>query len=259
MIDWVRFERLLRRQFRYPTLTVGDGHLLGNCGRPLHAHELLRACSNDPEEQEGLRWSDIWPAVPLEAIEQRYEPVKWFDFYWDSLGPMSWISILYLLRRGDRSSIIALLHEEQPLYLLGIVRPDDDPLLLSRLFTCIVENNGHGFGVDLFGSLPIETTNWRPELVPESVVKQAYWNWQEWCEQVEGAAWINLEETLASYELRTNPIERSLAAINGLPNLTEPDTLNDWLHERDAESAGLPDHSKQAILDWLFRRGYETR
>lgn len=167
-------------------------------------------------------------------------------------------SSLWLLRRGDRSSIVCLLQEDQPLYLLAIVKPNDDSLLLSRLFTRLVEDNGAGFGLQLFGSLPVETTNWLPQLVPEQVVKQAYWDWQEWCEQARGSAWLNLEETLASYELYPNPIERPLAAISRVPNLTGPEPLHDWLEAQDAESSALPHQSKQFILDSLFHHGYTT-
>jgi hypothetical protein len=148
--------------------------------------------------------------------------------------------------------------EEHPLYLLGIVQPDDDPLLLSGLFTEIAKENGHGSGIDLFGSLPIETTNWCPDLVPETVVKQAYWDWMEWAERVEGSAWLNLEETLALYELEPDPMKRSFVAVQGLPYVSSEQALGRWLTDRDEESVAFPDHSKQAILDWYFQSHYRT-
>jgi len=258
MIDWPRFEATLAARFRVRTIQVADGVVLTAQGKPLLAHELLAACSDDPGEQEELRYADLWPAVPLELLEQRYRPEQWFGFYWDSIGPMSWSSSLWLLHDHDGSSIAALLHEEQPFYLLGLVQPDDDPLLLSRLFTEIVKENGHGFGVDLFGSLPIETTNWRPDLVPESVVKQAYWDWLEWAEKVEGSAWVDLEETLAIYELEPNPMKRAFAAFTGLPDLSSEPAIQKWVGDRAEESGGFPDHSRRAVLDWYFARRYVT-
>src|SRR5579885_628486 len=260
MIDWAQFETTLTRALCERRIRVGGGSVLTTRDRTaLHGHELLGACSNDPNERQEIASYEWWPASILELLEQRYQPLHWFDFEWDSIGPMSWGSTLYLLKRDDRSSIACLLHEEQPVYLLGIVEPDDDPLLLSRLFTRIVENNGNGLGVDLFGSLPILTINWRPDLVPQPVVKQAYWDWQEWCEQKEGSAWINLEQTLAIYELEPNPMKRAFAAFHGLPDLTSPDDVHDWLEERENQSAAFPDRSKQIILDSYFDRHYEER
>ena len=200
----------------------------------------------------------MWPAVPLELLEQRYEAVKWFDFYWDAIGPTSWISNLYLLRREWRSSLVCLLNEEEPLFLLGLVESHDNRLLLSRLFTRLIDRNGKHFGVNVFGSLPTETTNWLPHLVDERVIKQAYWDWLEWAEPAQFDSWLDLEQSLALYDLEPNPMKRSLAVLSGLPNLTEPTAVADWLDEHDQESAGLPDHSKQAILDWYFRRRYVT-
>ena len=218
MIDWEHFGSLLAKGFAQRVVTAGNGGLFGTGEAPLFSHTLLHQCSDDQDEREEIATYEWSPADVLEMLGQHYRAEQWFSFYWDSIGPTSWCSSLWLLRREDRSSIVGLLHEDQPLYLLGIVKSDDDPLLLSRLFTRIVEDNGASFGVQLFGSLPIETTNWLPHLVPEQVVKQAYWDWQEWCEQVEGSAWLNLEETLASYELYANPMERGLAAISSLPN-----------------------------------------
>jgi hypothetical protein len=259
MIDWTQFDATLAAAFCERRVKVGDGIVLtGAERRPLLGHELLGASSDTPEEREEIATYEWWPASILELLEQRYRPEQWFGFYWDSIGPMSWSSSLWLLHRDGGSSIVALLHEEQPFYLLGLVDPDDDPLLLSPLFSEIVKENGRGFGVDLFGSLPIETTNWRPDLVPQAVVKQSYWDWMEWAEEVEGSAWVNLEETLAIYELEPNPMKRAFAAFTGLPDLNSEPAIQTWLGDRDAESAGFPDHSKQSILDWYFQRRYTT-
>ena len=130
---------------------------------------------------------------------------------------------------------------------------------MSRLFTRIVHNNGAAFGVHLFGSLPTETTNWLPELVPEAVLKRPYFDWLEWAEQVEGSAWLSLEESLIAHELEPNPMARAFAAFRSLPSPSEPETLSEWLHERDQESANLPDRSRQLILDDYFRRRYDER
>ncbi len=98
-----------------------------------------------------------------------------------------------------------------------------------------------------------------PGLVPEPVVKQSYWDWMEWAEQTEGSAWLNLEQTLISYELEPNPMRRALAALHGLPNLTHPEAITEWLVERDEESDLLPDQRRQLILDDYFNRGYDER
>jgi hypothetical protein len=71
----------------------------------------------------------------VELLETRWRRQPWFEFYWDTLGPMSWYSTLSLIRLGGRRSLVCLIHEQQPVYLLGIVEPDDDPLLMSRVFT----------------------------------------------------------------------------------------------------------------------------
>ena len=108
MIDWASVERTLRRQLRQPTVKVGEGRLHAtNMSRPLLGHELLLAASDSHEERAEISTYDLWPGTVLEFLEKRWRPHKWFDFYWDSIGPTSWISGLYLLRLGDRRSVVS--------------------------------------------------------------------------------------------------------------------------------------------------------
>jgi hypothetical protein len=80
----------------------------------------------------------------------------------------------------------------------------------------------------------------------------------EWAEETEGSAWLNLEETLIAYELEPNPMRRALAALQGIPTLTDPVKLPNWLKARDNESAELPDQSRQLILDEYFAMRYRA-
>src|SRR5579864_8540594 len=104
MIDWEQVEATLTQGFRKRRIRVGDGLVrTTEDGKPLLGHELLHACSDDPDEREEIASYEWWPASILELLEQHYRPEQWFGFYWDSIGPMSWSSSLWLLHADDGS------------------------------------------------------------------------------------------------------------------------------------------------------------
>jgi hypothetical protein len=121
----------------------------------------------------------------------------------------------------------------------------------------LLSRNGTGFGLGLFGSLPTETTNGAPELVPRAVVREAYFALMQWWERQQGGAWLNLAEAHYGRMVEPNHLQRCLDILASLPRLDEPDALGRWLDERDAESAAIPDDARHRLFDEWFAAGYE--
>jgi hypothetical protein len=79
-------------------------------------------------------------------------------FYWDGLGPMSWVAGIVLVGNGRRRWL-CYWDELESYRALGAIEPWDDPLAVSGTLRRILARNGTSFGVTVFRSLPGETTN----------------------------------------------------------------------------------------------------
>jgi hypothetical protein len=255
-LDWHAVDQRIAQAFAQPQRIGTSNPCTPHA--PLLLHEVLVAAATSEDDKDELATYETWPASVLEVLEEHFRLEPWFSFYWDSFGPMSWISSLQLVKTGERRSLICLVHEEQPAVGLALAEPDDDPHLMSALFVQLLLENGDGFGVSIFGSLPRETTNWKPQLVPADVIKQAYWDWMEWAEATQGSAWVCLEEEIYSRTVEPDHLQRSRDILETLPRLDDADALPAWLEQRASESNGLPHDSRRLTLDDYFKHAYRT-
>ncbi len=108
---------------------------------------------------------------------------------------------LNLLHVGSDLAVVCRRQDAFPCWqAVAQVRHPSDPAVMSAFFKALINENGAAFGVDLFGSLPSNTHNKSGETVPESVVREAYWNWMMWAEKTVGVDWQGLAEEILERE-----------------------------------------------------------
>ena len=142
-------------------------------------------------------------------------------------------------------------------HTLAAIDPWEDELAISAVVQHLAARNGASFGIAMFGSLPTETTNYAPELVPRAVVRQAYFELMQRWECERGSAWLDLAEEHFGRIVEPNHLQRSLDIVESLPPLTEADAVAHWLDERDTESAAMSDDARQRLFDDWFAGAYE--
>lgn len=211
--------------------------------------------SLEEEEREEHGGLEYWPGSVAELLEGRLHPL--LSFYWGGWGPMSWVAGLEVLQL-ERSAYLCLWDERESYRALARLERWNDRPLLSQAVRELLRANGQRQGVAVFGSLPSETTNKRPDLIPTAVLKQAYFDWLQWQEAQQGTAWLALAEEHFGRIVEPNHLQRSLDLLTSLPALDDAGALSDWLERRSGESAALPDHIRQRLFDDWFATSYEA-
>ena len=220
---------------------------------------LARAISEALSEEEIDEFGDLedWPGSVSELLEQNeIEELVLLSFYWDGLGPTSGEAGLVLLGNG-RKRCVAYWDEIESYRALALLDPWDDPLAVSAVVKHVLGRNGAGFGIGLFGSLPAETTNDAPELIPRAVVRQAYFDLLQWWEGDRGSAWVDLAEAHFGRMVEPDHLQRTLDIVESLPSFAEAAAVGQWLDERDTESAAMSDHVRQRLFDEWFNGSYD--
>jgi hypothetical protein len=254
-MDWKQMERRLERGFRARPRRSGSTIVIER-RRPLKLAAIMNEALSEDEQDE---WGDLeaWPGSLSELLEQHgIEERRLLYFYWDGVGPTSWVAGLVLIGNGRRR-YLSYWNELESYLTVAAIEPWHDPIALSETVRRLLGRNGKGFGVTPFGSLPTETTNRAPELIAKPVVRQAYFDLLQWREREQGAAWITLADEHYGRIAEPNHLERSLDLLKTLPRLDEPKAISAWLAERDAESAALPDQARQRLFDDWFAGAYD--
>lgn len=253
-MNWEKVERRLERGFTARPRKVGTAQVIER-RRPFPLARIMDGTLTD-EERETYGDLESWPGSVSELLEESEvdeEPL--LSFYWDGFGPVSWVAGLVLIGNGRRR-YLCFWDETESYQAVAAVDPWDDELALSAVVARLLARNGTGFGLGLFGSLPSETTNAAPELVPCPVVAQAYFDLMQWWEREKGDAWLALAEEHFGQMVEPNHLQRCLDIISGLPRLDDPEAVHRWVEERAAESAAIPDHARQRLFDEWFADAY---
>ncbi len=188
-----------------------------------------------------------WPAHVAELLDGRLRDLLFF--YWESLGPMSWIAGLQVLELGGRGYLVYW-NELESYRAVAMLEPWRDELVVSAAVKEILRKNGRPHGVELFGSIPAETTNRIPSLLPTAVVRQAYFDFLQWQERVEGDAWFYLSEEHFGRIVEPNHLQRSLDILHR--------AADHWLDDREDESDDFDDDYRQRLFDEWFATAYEV-
>jgi hypothetical protein len=248
-VRWDLVERRLETAFAMPRHEASAGRILVAVNA-LDLDEVLTE-ARETREESGEH------GAPVELLEEErsFGPVLGFE--WQSMGPMSWYSTLRMVDLGGDQAYACICHEEAPSLAFAAIRPKDEPGLWSALFRELVATNGSAYDVGLFGSLPGETENFRPDLVPETVVRKAY---RAWLDNVEDG-WWGLNEHIAA--MRAYPddlMQRALGPVEALaeslPPADDPEALDRFLEAPKRFADGLSEDARLRLLDEYFRNCY---
>ncbi len=120
----------------------------------------------------------------------------------DSLLTFRWgtyVRSIDFLDVGGSEVFVCFDSDEDAYRVTAALDPKDEPSITQELVQSYFKDNGRSYGVELFGCLPNEMLNRRPDLLPAAIVKEACWNWLLWAEREEGTAWVNLRDSVVSW------------------------------------------------------------
>ena len=229
-MDEATIESDLRRTFSAVPVRLGDASIVWR-DQPALLWEFVENAL-DEEKREVFSGLESLPGSVAALLGERLRPI--LSFCWDGLGPRSWAAGLQVLEIGARGHL-CFWNETDSYVAVAALEPWDDPLVLAAAVKDLLKDNGVGHGLWLFGALPTETTNHRPDLLPSEVVKQAYFDWLG--EEV--GTWDGFEEEYFSRLVEPDHLQRSLDAVALLSQERSGQSPR-----RAGESSDLPDHAK---------------
>ena len=251
-MNWQQVEKKLAGSFRARPERIADSVVIRR-RRPLPLPALLDAAmSADERDEHGDLES--WPGDVAELLDGVDARISLLGFYWESFGPMSWVAGMTLVGTGRRR-YLCIWDEVSSYRAVASVEPWDDPRALSAAVTAYLERNGQRHGDSLFGSLPHEVSNYRPDLLPAPAVKQALFEYMQWLEGVDPGAWAMLASEHYGRMVEPNHLQRSLDILETLPQL---DDIGTWLEGFERESAEMSDEARMRLLDEWFEIAYSV-
>jgi hypothetical protein len=246
-MDLERLEARLRRAFKARPQMLGEAGIIWR-RRPIPLWAWVEQVLDEDEwdEHQGVEY---WPANVHALLDGHLHDV--LLFYWDSLGPTSSVAGLQVLDLGGRGYLVYW-NELESYRAVAALDPWQDDLVVSAAVKEILRKNGRPHGVELFGSVPTETTNGMPSLLPEAVVRQAYFDLLQWQEREHGDAWACLAHEHFGRIVEPNHLQRSLDILHRVAEAPN------WLEELAEESAGYDDDFRQRLFDEWFETAYEA-
>jgi hypothetical protein len=250
-MDWQQVERKLAGSLRARPEQVGESVVVHR-RKPLSLAPAMEGAMTQDELDE---YGDLagWPGSVAELLDSVDARVPLLGFYWESLGPMSWVAGIVVVGTGQRRYLGAW-DETESYRVFAAVEPWDDPAALSAAVSSYLVVNGRRHGDGLFGSLPREVSNHRPDLLPTEVVKQALFDHMEWAEGVHPGAWAMFASEHYGRMVEPNHLQRSLDILETLPSL---DNIDAWFEELERESAAMSQEARQRLFDEWFATAYE--
>ncbi len=219
-------------------------------GEPLDLDEIAKsAVENDDDED---RLADYGPDTVFEDMGLKQTP--FFAFFWQSLGPMVWECYLNLVHLDGDLALVCRTQDASPCrQAFALVKHPSDPAVMSAFFKALINQNGSAFGIDLFGSLPSNTHNKVEEIIPEEVVRTAYWKGLVWAEKVSDVDWNGLAEEVIARQ--KSPIMYPLEILKSFGGGGGVDPRK-WLEDRAEANGRLTVRAKRAIFDAFFKQSY---
>jgi hypothetical protein len=138
--------------------------------------------------------------------------------------------------------------------VFAAVEPWDDAVALAATVSSYLVVNGRKHGDGLFGSLPHEVSNHRPDLLPTPAVKQALFDYMEWAESVAPGSWAMLASDHYGRIVEPNHLRRSLDILETLPPL---ESFDEWQEDLARESAAMSYEARWRLFDEWFSTSLE--
>ena len=199
----------------------------------------LRTTIQEAAEGVVLNREDFAGAFPSHTL---------LDFYWDGFGPTSSGATIDLVDLGATGTLAYWITEDAPTYAFALIQPGGDTDIWPAFVVDLFRDNGESYGIELFGSLPSQTTNGRPDLVPPVALREAFWQWIEGREAVGRPQWGHLRDhTIESLE-QPNPLQRSSDLLRRVARLG----IDGFLAATEPEHVDLPEDDRRRILENYF-------
>ena len=250
-MDWQRIERKLAGSFHARPEHVGASVVVHR-RRPLPLAAVLEDAMTE-EERDEYGELEHWPGSVAELLHSVDAQISLLRFYWESLGPMSWVAGMVIVGTGRRR-YLGVWDETESYRVFAAVEPWDDPAALSAAVSAYLVVNGRRHGDGLFGSLPHELSNDRPDLLPTAVVKQALFDYMEWAEGVDPGAWAMLASDHYGRMVEPNHLQRSLDILETLGTL---ESFSDLQEDLQRESAAMSHEARKRLFDEWFATASE--
>jgi hypothetical protein len=265
-MDWDRVEHRLERGFRASPRLYGSSIVIERRS-PFRLTEVLQESLSAEEREEYDPDRSLYSGLGLPGNVSRLleengvEERRLLGFEWDGLGPSSSAAGIVLVGNGHRRYLCHWDEWSACSYrAFASVQPWSDRPAIAGTISRVLNRNGAGFGLGLFGSLPCVTTNDAPELVSGTVVKQAYFDLLEHWHAVRGDAWELLAEEHYGQLVEPNHLQRSLDLLERMVADAQAGGAEGWLERRRAESPPMSDEARQRLFDeWFETAYYEPR
>ena len=205
-----------------------------------------------PLEPFGLR-TPIQEAA--EGVVLKLDPyAEWLPshtllyFYWDSFGPMSFDATIALVDLGVTGTLAYYITEYAPPYAFALIQPGGDTDIWPAFVVNLFRDNGESYGIELFGGLPCETFNGRPDLVSPVALREAFWQWIVGREAVGRPQWGDLRDQMIESLEQPNPLQRSSDLLQRVARLG----IDGFLAATEPEHVDLPEDDRRRILENYF-------
>ena len=247
-MDLEGVEARLRRAFRAKPQVLGEARIIWR-RKPVLLWEYLEDALEGEELEQYADTLESWPAHVMQLLDGHLHSL--LGFFWDASGPTSWVAGLQVLELGERGYLVYW-NEAGSYQAVAALEPWQNELVVSAAVKEILRHNGLPHGLTLFGSVPTETTNWMPRLLPTAVVKQAYFDFLQWQESGGANAWVSLSEDHFGRNFEPNQLQRSLEIRDRAAESPDP-----CLEDLEDESASSDEGSRQRLFDEWFETAYE--
>jgi hypothetical protein len=235
--------RLIDTAFTETRLTTTGGGRVLSPREPLDLFQLLQKAAENEEERDSVD-----PFTPMETLGG----APFLEFLWDGFGPTSSFASLQLADLGDSGTLVCWFTEVPPTEAFALIQSDDDLEIWSALVAQLFGDNGASYGIGLFGGLPSEVTNHKPDAVPPRVLKDAFWQWLEYMEADGWSVWASLrDQTLGRLE-QPDSLQRSTDLLNKLVRLGP----EGYLAATKPDPVELPEADRRLILENYFTLSY---
>jgi len=205
-----------------------------------------------PLEPFGLR-TPIQEAA--EGVVLKLDPyAEWLPshtllyFYWDSFGPVSFDATIALVDLGVTGTLAYYITEYAPPYAFALIQPGGDTDIWPAFVVNLFRDNGESYGIELFGGLPCETFNGRPDLVSPVALREAFWQWIVGREAVGRPQWGDLRDQMIESLEQPNPLQRSSDLLQRVARLG----IDGFLAATEPEHVDLPEDDRRRILENYF-------
>ena len=259
-MNWMALEEEIRSSFTTCKLTVPEGRIL----MPREVISLHDALSKYTLSEEGEQ--QIYDEGVEGLIGDRWSLRNILDFEWDGLGPITWYLGLHTFEIGTGREYVCMWGEEErggPTAVAAL-EPTGDTALFQAFLKDLLADNGESYRYPLFNSLPTMTRNRRPDLLPTSVVRDAYTNWMRWSQLHGSQNWSGLLTYLRHVAKEPDHLKRVLAITkemgSGRPPEDRPDQVHRWKADREKDrNRPYFQWEWEAILELYFKLSYEVR